>query len=199
MSKESITYLLVGSCLFTRGKRPSHYGVSSCVFSFGLYVIFRSLDSISWICKPAIPSPLLWKTFPGLANFRATLRTKKKTSSDLELLTVQRSSVWNGCLKPPRCAFLETPDKRLHNVRIRWKVIRLNLAPIFRLIPAVLWWVCCGFFFGAASLNIRKLMNFLILSKRLSPKKKSEYRKYVVVEITKAFFCCGPSKYGPKT
>ena len=87
--------------------------------------------------------------FPGLPNSGAIFRIPRK----------HRIWSWtpNGCLKPPRRATLlvslETPKRETppSPVRIRWKVIRLNLAPLFGLIQQCCRGVCCGFFFGGAA------------------------------------------------
>ena len=75
-------------------------------------------------------------------NFRAILRILRKHRPILNLTDAKNTSVCSTAerhkkLHVSRKCRRETPPSP---VRIRWKVIRLNLAPIFRLIPAVLWW-----------------------------------------------------------
>lgn len=144
-----------------------------------------------WIRSPESANlpfvrPFLWKTcttysffpFSGLPNFRAILRILRKHCLILNLADAKNTSVCSTAERHKKLRVSRNAEEKrlpaLWGSDGRWFVWTLHL--FFGWFQQCCGGVCCGVFFsGAGSLNFRKSMNLLILSKRLSPKKTSEY------------------------
>lgn len=168
MSKDSIFAFGRFLLFHTFVSAPPLYGAHAS-FSFGLYVIFRSLDGSPESANLPFLRPF-YEKLSQASQISGLPSERKKTSSDFELPTVQRSSGWNGCLKPP-CYAAHFSKRRLKRLPAlwgsdgRWFVWTLHLFRLIQQFVVGLLWR-----FWEQVLAQRKSMNFLILSKGSPPK-----------------------------